>query len=217
MDREKYQRLVGRLIYLSYTRPDIAFSVSMVSQHMHSLKESHLEAVYKILRYLKGFPGRGLFFKKGDNKKVEIYTDADWAGSAKDRRSTTGYCTYLWGNLVTWRSKKQSVVVRSSIEAEFKAIAQGMCEGLWLQKLLEELHITVELLIKLYCDNKAAISISHNPIQHNKTRHIEVDRHFIKEKIEKGTICMTYIPTNELLRERERRKTLILIHMFTYN
>ena len=108
VDREKYQRLVGRLIYLSHTRPDIAFAVSVVSQYMHSPKESHLEAVYKILRYLKGSPGRGLFFKKSDSKKVEIYTDADWAGSADDRRSTTGYCTYVWGNLVTWRSKKQS-------------------------------------------------------------------------------------------------------------
>ncbi|RVX21201.1 Retrovirus-related Pol polyprotein from transposon RE1 [Vitis vinifera] len=107
VDREKYQRLVGRLIYLSHTRPDIAFAVSVVSQYMHSPKESHLEAVYKILRYLKGSPGRGLFFKKSDSKKVEIYTDADWAGSADDRRSTTGYCTYVWGNLVTWRSKKQ--------------------------------------------------------------------------------------------------------------
>ncbi|RVW16157.1 Retrovirus-related Pol polyprotein from transposon RE1 [Vitis vinifera] len=137
MDREKYQRLVGRLIYLSHTRPDIAFIVSVVSQYMHSPKESHLEAVYKILRYPKGSPGRGLFFEKSDSKK---------------------------GNLVTWRSKKQSVVARSSVEAEFRAVAQGMCEGLWLQKLLEELRITIELPIKLYCDNKAAISISHNPV-----------------------------------------------------
>ncbi|RVX08419.1 Retrovirus-related Pol polyprotein from transposon RE1 [Vitis vinifera] len=88
VDRERYQRLVGRLIYLSHTRPDIAFAVSVVSQYMHSPKESHLEAVYKILRYLKGSPGRELFFKKSDSKKVEIYTDADWAGSADDRRST---------------------------------------------------------------------------------------------------------------------------------
>ncbi|RVX03687.1 Retrovirus-related Pol polyprotein from transposon RE2 [Vitis vinifera] len=199
VDREKYQRLVGRLIYLSHTRPDIAFAVSVVSQYMHSPKESHLEAVYKILRYLKGSPGRGLFFKKSDSKKVEIYTDADWAGAADDRRSTTGYCTYVWGNLVTWRSKKQSVVARSSAEAEFRAVAQGMCKGLWLKKLLEELCITIELPIKLYCDNKAAISISHNPVQHDRTKHIEVDRHFIKEKIEKGIICMTYIPTREQL------------------
>ena len=106
VDRERYQRLVGRLIYLSHTRPDIAFAISVVSQHMHSLKESHLEALYKILKYLKGYLGQGLFFKKGDSKMVEIYTDADWAGSEEDRRSTIGYCTYVWGNLVTWRSKK---------------------------------------------------------------------------------------------------------------
>ena len=106
VDRERYQRLVGRLIYLSHTRLDIAFAVSVVSQHMHLLKESHLEALYKILKYLKGYLGQGLFFKKGDSKMVEIYTDADWAGSEEDRRSTTGYCTYVWGNLVTWRSKK---------------------------------------------------------------------------------------------------------------
>ena len=116
-----------------------------------------MEAVYKILRYLKGSPGRGLFFKKGDSKKVEIYTDADWTGSARDKWSTTDYCTYVWGNLVTWKSKKQSVVARNSVEAEFKAVAQGIYEGLWLQKLLEELHIIVELPIKLYYDNKAPL------------------------------------------------------------
>ena len=85
------------MIYLSHTRPDIAFAVSVVSQYMHSPKESHLEAVYKIFRYLKGYPGRGLFFKKSDSKKVEIYTNVDWTRSADDRRSTTGYCTYVGG------------------------------------------------------------------------------------------------------------------------
>ena len=121
VDRERYQQLVGRLIYLSHTRPNIAFVISVVSQYLHSPKESHLEAVYKILRYLKGSPGRGLFFKKGDSKKVKIYTDANWAESAEDKRSTTNYCTYVWGNLVTWRSKKQSVIARSSVEAEFQS------------------------------------------------------------------------------------------------
>ena len=97
VDREKYQRLVGRLIYLSHIRPDIAFAVSVVSQYMHSPKESHLEAVYKILKYLKGSPRRGLFFKKSDSKKVEIYTNVDWTRSADDKRSTTGYYTYVGG------------------------------------------------------------------------------------------------------------------------
>ena len=100
-------------------------------------------------------------------------------------------------NLVIWRSKKQNVLARTSAEAKFRAIAQEMCEGLWLKELLKELRITIELPIKLYCDNKAAISISLNPIQHDRTKHVEVDRHFIKEKVENQIICSTFIPTKE--------------------
>ncbi|XP_058745985.1 uncharacterized mitochondrial protein AtMg00810-like [Vicia villosa] len=95
VDTGRYQRLVGKLIYLSHTRPDIAFSVSVVSQFMYSLYEEHLEAVYRILRYLKGKPGKGLHFKKTSERNVSIFTDADWAGSVTDRRSTSGYCTYV--------------------------------------------------------------------------------------------------------------------------
>ncbi|XP_022864187.1 uncharacterized protein LOC111384166 [Olea europaea var. sylvestris] len=101
VEKDRYQRLVGKLIYLSHTRPDIAFAVSVVSQYLHSPKEAYLEAVYRILRYLKGTPGNGLFFKKNERKEVEVFTDADWAGSLEDRRSTTGYCTFVWGNSVT--------------------------------------------------------------------------------------------------------------------
>ena len=114
VDKERYQRLVGKLIYLSYTRPYNAFAVSLVSQHMHSPTEVHLEAVYRILRYLKGSPGKGLFFKKDNEREIKVFTDADWAGSLEDRRSTTGYCTFVWGNLVTWRSKKQNMFTRGS-------------------------------------------------------------------------------------------------------
>jgi len=183
VDKGRYQRLVGRLIYLSHTRPDIAFAVSMVSQFMHSPYEEHLEAVYRILRYLKSTPGKGLFFKKNEKRGIEVYTDADWAGSVTDRRSSSGYCTFLWGNLVTWRSKKQNVVARSSAEAEFRSMAQGVCEILWLKRVLEELKRPVSLPMKLYCDNKAAISIAHNPVLHDRTKHVEIDRHFITEKL----------------------------------
>ncbi|XP_052299567.1 retrovirus-related Pol polyprotein from transposon RE1 isoform X1 [Citrus sinensis] len=199
VDRESYQRLVGKLIYLSHTRPDIAFAVSVISQFMHSPCKEHLEAVYKVLKYLKKTPGKGLLFKKNNNLQVEVYTDADWAGSVIDRRSTSGYCTFVGGNLVTWRSKKQSVVARSSAEAEFRAVAHGICELLWLKKLLEELKIIIDVPMKLYCDNKAAINIAHNPVHHDRTKHVEVDRHFIKEKIESGLICMTFVPTTKQL------------------
>ena len=193
----RYQKLVEKLIYLSHTRPDIAFAVSIVSQFMHSPYEVHLEAVYRILRYLKSTPGKGLFFKKSEQKTIEAYTDADWAGSVTDRRSTSGYCTYIWGNLVTWRSKKQSVVARSSAEAEYRAMAHGVCEILWLKKILEELKRPLEMPMKLYCDNKAAISIAHNPVQHDRTKHVEIDKHFIKDKLEASIICMPFVPTTQ--------------------
>ena len=107
VDREGYQRLVGKLIYLSHTHPDITFAVSLVSQFMHNPKEDHLQAIFRILRYLKGSPERGLLFSKQDKSlDVEAFTDADWASSIDDRRSTSGYCTFLGENLITWRSKK---------------------------------------------------------------------------------------------------------------
>lgn len=105
-NKEQFQRLVGRLIYLSHTRPNITFEVSMVSQFMHSPSPEHFEAVYRILRYLKGSPGKGLLFKRHGRLQIEVYIDADWAGNITDRRSTSDYCTFVGGNLVTWRSKK---------------------------------------------------------------------------------------------------------------
>jgi hypothetical protein len=199
VDREKYQRLVGRLIYLSHTRPDIAFAVSVVSQFMHDPKTHHMEAVNRIIRYLKGCPGRGLLYKSNGSLQVECYTDADWAGSLDDRRSTSGYCTFVGGNLVTWRSKKQNVVARSTAEAEFRAMAHGICEVLWLKIILLELGLFHGKPLMLYCDNKAALDIANNPVQHSRTKHIEIDRHFIKEKLDRGIICMPYVSSSNQL------------------
>ena len=195
VDKGRYQRLVGKLIYLSHTRPDIGFSVSVVSQFMNRPTEEHMEAVYRILRYLKMTPGKGLYFSKNPNRKIEVFIDADWAGSTVDRRSTTGYCTFVWGNLVTWRSKKQSVVARSSAEAEFRAMAHGICEGMWLRRLLNELGITTTEPVNMYCDNQAAIRIARNPVHHDRTKHVEIDRHFIKEKLDEKIVDLLYTPT----------------------
>ncbi|KAL6311476.1 hypothetical protein AAG906_012064 [Vitis piasezkii] len=195
-DKDRYQRLVGKLIYLTHTRPDIGFAVSMVSRYMNNPTERHMKVVYRILQYLKKSPGRGLYFKKTSSREVEVFTDADWARSLTNRRSTTGYCSYVWGNLVTWRSKKQSVVARSSAEAEFRAMAHGICEGMWLQRILKELGIISNSTMIVLCDNKATISIAKNPVQHDKTKHVEIDRHFIKEKLEGGTIRLMYIPSS---------------------
>jgi hypothetical protein len=193
VDRESYQRMVGKLIYLSHTRPDIAYAVSTVSQFMHDPRSSHMDVVTRILRYLKGCPGKGLLYTHHGNLQVECYTDADWAGSLDDRRSTSGYCTFVGGNLVSWRSKKQTVVARSTAEAEFRSMAHGVCEVLWMRILLMELGLFKCTPLMLYCDNKAAIDIANNPVQHDRTKHVEIDRHFIKEKLESGIICMPYV------------------------
>jgi hypothetical protein len=198
-DKARYQRLVGKLIYLSHTRPDIAYSVGVVSQFMHDPRKPHMDAVERILRYLKSAPGKGLLFTKNNHLKVEGYTDADWAGSANDRRSTSGYFTFVGGNLVTWRSKKQPVVARSSAEAEYRGMAFGVCELLWLRNLLRELGVDYQDAMKLYCDNTSAIEIAHNPVQHDRTKHVEVDRHFIKEKLEAGIIIFPFVKSEDQL------------------
>ncbi|RVW78573.1 Retrovirus-related Pol polyprotein from transposon TNT 1-94 [Vitis vinifera] len=184
-DKGRYQRLVGRLMYLAHTRPDLAYALSVVSQYMHNPGEQHMNAVMRILRYLKNAPGKGILFAKNVNhQSIEVYTDADWAGAVDDKRSTSGYFTFVGGNLVTWKSKKQNVVARSSAEAEFRGMALGLCEALWLRLLLQDLGYLSRQPIRLFCDNKAACDIAHNPVQHDRTKHVEVDRFFIKEKLD---------------------------------
>ena len=131
--------------------------------------------------------------------ELEAYSDADWAESIVDRRSTSRYCTFLGGNLVTWRRKKQPVVARSSTEAEFKAIAQGVCELLWIKIILTNLGITLKEPMRLYCDNQATINIAHNLVHHDRTNHMEIDRHFIKERLGIRLICTPYVPSSKQL------------------
>ncbi|KAL0533807.1 hypothetical protein IC582_028078 [Cucumis melo] len=155
-----------------------------------------MEAVKRILRYLKTTPDKRLMFRKTDKKTIEAYTDSNWTGSVVDRKFTTSdYCTFVWGNIVTWRSKKQSVVARSSAEAEYRAMSLGICKEIWLQKVLSDLHQECKTPLKLFCDNKAAINIANNPVQHDRTKHVKIDRYFIKERLDSGSICISYIPS----------------------
>ncbi|BBH02590.1 HXXXD-type acyl-transferase family protein [Prunus dulcis] len=198
-NKEQYQRLVGRLIYLVHTRPDIAYVVSVVSQFMHSPNVSHRNAVDWILRYLKSTSEKGLMFSKNGDLEVVGYTNADWAGSITDRRSTSSYFTFVGGNLVTWRSKKQNVVSWSSAKAEYRGMAHEVCELLWIKRLLTELGFKPEKPMELHCDKKLAIDIAYNPVQHDRTKHVEVDRHFIKEKIEKKIIRLLFVKSEDQL------------------
>jgi len=162
VEKTQYQRLVGKIIYLSQTRPNIPYAVSVVSQFMHDPRERHLQAVNRIIQYLKAL-------------SIKIYTDVEYARSIVDRKSTTGYCMFLGGNLVTWRSKKQNVVARSSVEAELRVMAEGFCKLLLMKIILDDLKIKYETLMGLTCYNKYVINIAHNLVQHDRTKHVEID------------------------------------------
>ncbi|KAK2418425.1 putative mitochondrial protein [Trifolium repens] len=198
-DPGRYRRLVGKLNYLTMTRPDISFPVSVVSQFLNSPCDNHWNAVIRILKYIKGLPGKGLVFTDRGNTNIIGYSDADWAGDASDRRSTSGYCVFIGGNLISWKSKKQTVVARSSTEAEYRAMAHATCELLWLKHLLEELHFCEIGPMELVCDNQSALHLSSNPVFHERTKHIEVDCHFLREKILTGIIKTSFVNSRDQL------------------
>jgi hypothetical protein len=191
-DISMYQRLVGKLIYLTITRPDITYAVSLVSQFMHSPTSLHLTIVKRILRYLKGTVTKGILMRNNGHFKLEGFSDSDWAGNAIDRKSTTGFCTFIGGNLVTWKSKKQTVVARSSAEAEYRAMASTACELIWLKTLLGDLGISCNVPITLHCDNQAAMHIAANPVFHERTKHIEVDCHFVRNQVQSKLLETVY-------------------------
>ncbi|RVW26940.1 Retrovirus-related Pol polyprotein from transposon RE1 [Vitis vinifera] len=196
---ERYRRVVGKLNYLTVTRPDIAYAVSVVSQFTSAPTIKHWAALEQILCYLKKAPGLGILYSSQGHTRIECFSDADWAGSKFDRRSTTGYCVFFGGNLVAWKSKKQSVVSRSSAESEYRAMAQATCEIIWIHQLLCEVGMKCTMPAKLWCDNQAALHIAANPVYHERTKHIEVDCHFIREKIEENLVSTSYVKTGEQL------------------
>lgn len=196
---ERYRRLVGKLIYLTITRPDISFAVGVVSQFMQSPHNDHWDAVIRILRYIKRTPGQGLLYEDKGSTQIVGFCDADWAGSPIDRRSTSGYCVSIGGNLVSWKSKKQNVVARSSAEAEYRAMAVATCELIWIKQILQELKFGNTQQMKLCCDNQAALHIASNPVFHERTKHIEIDCHFVREKVLSKEVITESVSSNDQL------------------
>ena len=192
-DAGLYRRLVGKLIFLTVTRPDISYAVSVLSQFMQAPRTIHLEGVYRVLSYLKRAPGKGLLYRRQGHLHIEAYSDSGFSGDKEDRKSHGGYATYVGGNLVTWRSQKQSIVSRSSAEAEYRAMADTTAEMLWLRSLLTELGFPPEGPMQMYCDNMAATFIASNATFHMRTKHIEIDCHFIRQYVVNSTICTPHV------------------------
>ncbi|XP_019057758.1 PREDICTED: uncharacterized protein LOC109116562 [Tarenaya hassleriana] len=181
-----YRKLVGKLIYLSVTRPDISFTVQRLSQFMSDPRTAHLEAGFRLLRYIKSAPAQGLLYRSDTTIRLSGYTDADWAACADTRRSVSGFCTFLGDSLITWKSKKQKTVSRSSVESEYRAMAQATSELIWVSGLLRELGVDFQEPVTLFCDSKSAIHIANNPVYHERTKHIEIDCHFVREHLKSG-------------------------------
>ena len=188
VDENQYRRLVGRLLYLQATRPDIIYAVNILSQFVGDPRVSHLEAANRVLRYLKATPGQGILLTKDGGTSLTAYCDSDWLGCPITRRSRTCYLLLLGGTPISWKSKKQSVVSRSSAEAEYRAMASTVSEILWLRWLLKELELPCDSPTQLFCDNQAARNIANNPIFHERTKHVEMDCYFVRERVESKEI-----------------------------
>lgn len=194
-----YRRLVGRLIYLSNTRPDLSYAIHILSQFMHKPRSAHWEAALRVLHYLKGTVGHGILLRADTDLTVTAWCDADWAGCLVTRRSLTGWFIQLGGSSISWKTKKQKMVSLSSAEAEYRAMTFTLKEILWLCALLKSLGVRFTSPIPLFCDNQTAIHISANPVFHERTKHVETNCHFVRDEIVKGTIATQHGPTKAQL------------------
>ncbi|XP_065623620.1 uncharacterized mitochondrial protein AtMg00810-like [Quercus suber] len=195
VDPTLYRSMIGSLLYLTTSRPDIAFSVGVCARFQAAPKESHLTAVKRIIRYVNGTFDYGIWYTKDSNECLAGYSDADWAGCINDRKSTSGGCFYLGNNLVSWMSKKQNSVSLSTTEAEYIAAGSCCAQLLWMRKLLHDYGISQDIMC-VFCDNTSAINLSKNPVQHSKSKHIEIHYHFIRDLVEDKTVCLEFINTD---------------------
>ncbi|KAJ9543887.1 LOW QUALITY PROTEIN: hypothetical protein OSB04_023594 [Centaurea solstitialis] len=204
-DPSRYRQTVGPLPYATLSRPDIAFAVNKVCQFMHAPTENHWAGVKRILRYLKETIDLGLWIRHNTgyqlqafsdshwSSNLQAYSDSDWAGCPIDRR---GYAIYLGSNLISWSARKQKTVSRSSTESEYKAIADTIAELIWLKSLLQELGLNSKAPT-LWCDNLGATYLSANPVFHARTKHVEVDYHFVREQVTQGKLNVKFISTGD--------------------
>ncbi|KAI3769398.1 hypothetical protein L6452_00500 [Arctium lappa] len=192
-DPTLYRTIVGSLVYLTITQPDIAYAVHIVSQFVAAPTSTHWTAVVRILRYLRGTMFRSLLLSSTSSLELRAYSDAAYARNPTDRRSVTCFCVFLGDSLISWKSKKQSVVSLSSTEAEYRAMASTSKEIIWLRWLLADMGVFLPHPTPMYCDNRSAIQITHNSVFHERTKHIEVDCHFTRHHLKRGTLSLSFV------------------------
>lgn len=192
IDATIYKQMVGSLMYLTATRPDLAFVVSVISRFMEKPTELHQQMIKRVLRYVKGTIELGIFYKRGGEEKLTAYTDSDYAGDVEDRKSTSGYAFLISSGAVAWSSKKQPVVTLSTTEAEFIAAAACACQSIWMRKILATLGFEGNKCTDILCDNSSTIKLSKNPVIHGRSKHIDVRFHFLRDLTMEGTVKLEF-------------------------
>ncbi|KAG7577529.1 Integrase catalytic core [Arabidopsis thaliana x Arabidopsis arenosa] len=198
-DPARYRRLVGRLIYLGTTRPELSYAIHILSQFMHDPKSAHWDAALRVVRYLKSSPGQGILLRANTTLVLTGWCDSDFGKCPLTQRSLTGWFIQLGGSPISWKTKKHDVVSRSSAEAEYRAMADTVSELLWLRALLPALGIKCDAPIILYSDSLSAISLAKNPVYHARTKHVGRDVHFVRDEIINGTIATKHVKTTSQL------------------
>nr|GEU40666.1 ribonuclease H-like domain-containing protein [Tanacetum cinerariifolium] len=187
--------LAEGLQYLTFTRPDLSYTVQHICLYMHDQRKPHLAAIKRIFIYVQGTLDLGLHLYAFSTTYLVGYTDADWAGCPSTRRSTSGYCVFLGDNLLSWSAKRQHTLSRSSAEAEYRGVANVVAETAWLCNLLREIHSPLSTATLAYCDNVSVVYMSANPVQHQRTKHIEIDIHFVRDMVTVGQVRVLHVPS----------------------
>ncbi|GJR51791.1 ribonuclease H-like domain-containing protein [Tanacetum coccineum] len=193
-DPTLYRSLAGALQYLTFTRPYLSYAVQQLCLYMHDPREPHLNAMKRVLRYLRGTTDLGSQLFWSSTSQLIAYSDAVWAGCPARRRSTSGYCVFLGDNLLTWSSKRKDTLSRSSVKAEYCGVVNAVAETSWIRNLFRELHTPLFTATLVYCDNVSAVYMSANPVQHQRTKHIEIDIHFVRDKVAAGHVRVLHVP-----------------------
>ena len=196
VDITSYRGMIGSLLYLTASRPDIMYATCLCARFQADPRDMHLVAVKRILRYLKGTPNLGIWYPKESGFNLVGYSDSDYAGSVVDRKSTSGSCQFLGSRLISWFSKKQQSVSNSTSEAEYIAAGSCCAQILWIRNQLMDYGFMLNK-IPILCDNISAIAITNNPVQHTKTKHIDIRYHFIREHVMNGTVELHFVPSEE--------------------
>ena len=197
VDATKFKQVVGCLMYLTVTRPNLMFGVSLISRFMENPKESHWASAKRLLRYLKGTLEYGLFYQKETKTGLVAYSDRNYAGDLDDRRSTSGAVFLIGSAAVSWMSKKQPVVSLSTTEAEYIAATSCACQCISIQRILEHLGSAEKEATKILCDNSSTIQLSNNPVFHERSKYIAVRFHFLRDLVNDQVVRLTYCCSNE--------------------